>query len=86
MSGRKATIKSPAKCKLLWNLPTSSKAKHSATGKVQTDSSWAYRYHLETIGGVDITIKAGNRDLALDGYSEESKTKISESLLRRRYR
>jgi hypothetical protein len=53
---------------------------------VITDTTWAHHYRHETVGGVTVTVKAGSKDLALDGYSESSKTKISEALLRRRYR
>lgn len=70
----------PQKCKVLWG------GKALAKTRVITDTTWAYQYQHETVGGVTITVKAGNKDLALDGYNDNSKTKISEALLRRLYR
>jgi len=74
------------RCKLLWGQKSSKEKEGATTGKVKTDTTWAYQYAMETVGLVEISAKAGNKDMALDGYSETSKTKISESLLRRRYR
>ena len=70
----------PQKCRILWG------GKSPAKTQVITDTTWAHHFQHETVGGVTITIKAGNKDMALESYNEGSKTKISEALLRRRYR
>jgi len=71
------------RCKLLWGLQN---GESDAAPTVQTDKTWGYRFSMETIGLVELSFKAGNRDMILDGYSDASKTKLSEALLRRRYR
>lgn len=73
------------KCKVLWGGKVLSKTTESGV-KVITDTTWAHHYQHETVGGVTVTIKSGNKDMALEGYNESGKTKISEALLRRRYR
>jgi len=72
------------RCKILWG--GKAPAKNSDGIKVITDTTWAHQLVHETIGLVKITVKAGNKDMALNGYTDGSKTKISEALLRRRYR
>ena len=79
----KVAKKSVQKCKLLWGNKGS---EDSAAPIVQTDTTWAYRFSMETLGLVELSFKAGNRDMALDGYSDDSKVRMSEALLRRRYR
>lgn len=70
------------KCKILWGAETREK-----DAKVVTDKSWAFTFKTDTLGLVSITVKAGNKNIALDGYSEDlGKLKISQSLLRHRYR
>lgn len=70
------------KCKILWGTETREK-----DAKVVTDKSWAFTFQTDTLGLVSITVKAGNKNIALDGYSEDlGRLKISQSLLRHRYR
>lgn len=83
MTSTKKSARSKLKCKLLWGQKSLGT---KDTEEVKTDTTWAFQYSLETLGLVVINVKAGNKSLILDGYSEESGTKISESLLRRRYR
>lgn len=76
------------RCKILWGGKAPAKNPDGSTSgvKVITDTTWALQVVHETIGLVKISVKAGNRDMALTGYVDTSKTKISEALLRRRYR
>jgi len=83
MTSTKKSARSKLKCKILWGQKSLGT---KDTEEVKTDTTWAFQYSLETLGLVVINVKAGNKSLILDGYSEESGTKISESLLRRRYR
>lgn len=72
------------RCRVLWT--SKSEADKEASSKLLTDDTWAYCFRKETIGMVAINVKAGNKDLVLGGYSENQKLKLSEALLRRRYR
>jgi hypothetical protein len=84
---KKSAASRKASAKVLWR---SHSAGDLAGAKKKTlvvnDKTWVYRHTHETAGLVTITVKAGNRDYALDSYTEDQKTRISENLLRRRYR
>ena len=84
---KKSAASRKASCKILWR----SRSADSVSGTkkkpvVITDHTWVLRHTHETVGLVTVTVKAGNRDYALDSYTEDQKTRISENLLRRRYR
>lgn len=78
---RKTSEDKANRCKILWGARPIERA-----NRVLTDKTWAHTHFHESLGLVTFTAKAGNRSLALESYSEELKTKISQSLLKKKYR
>lgn len=74
-----APYKQPKEARVLWRTS-------SDPTEVISDRCWAYEFHHHAACDTDIVIKAGNKEVCLENYSADQNTRVSELLLKRRYR
>lgn len=78
---------SQTSARIIWGNEQSGILLPTSPSKFVRDKTWIMHYEHQALNFTDVTVKAGNKAMALTGLSDEDlKLRTSESLLVRKYR